>query len=242
MHKSVAYHEREAQKGKGEKAGVSREKNLNNERLEFLGDAVLGAIVADILYKHYGRKQEGFLTSLRSKIVCRKSLNNLAVSIGLDKLIQHTGAVTTGHNSFMNGNAFEAFFGAIYLDRGYEYCYKFLEEKVFKNYIDIDKVAAQEENFKSVMIEWCQKYQYKFEFVHKETRESANSKVPKFHSQVIIEGIPCGVGDGYSKKESDQNAARQVLKKVRKDRMLVQAIKNAMNKNRDLQSGESKDK
>ncbi|MCQ2256494.1 MAG: putative dsRNA-binding protein [Bacteroidaceae bacterium] len=236
MHKSVAYHEREVHRGKGEKAAASRESYLNNERLEFLGDAVLGAIVADILYKHYGRKQEGFLTNLRSKIVCRKSLNNLAVNIGLDKLIQHTGAVTTGHNSFMNGNAFEAFFGAIYLDRGYDYCYRFLEDKVFKHYINIDKVAELEENFKSALIEWCQKYQYKFEFIHKEMRDANNSKVPMFHSQILIEGIPCGVGDGYSKKESDQNAASQVLKKIRKGKEIVLVLKNAKNKNVSLQN------
>ena len=139
IHKSVAYHEfdrakntaatkHKMRKDKREQENKKLNEELrsityiNNERLEFLGDAMLGAIVADILYKHYGRKQEGFLTNLRSKIVCRKSLNKLAVDMGLDKLIKHTGAVTTGHNSFMNGNAFEAFIGAIYLDRGFNYC------------------------------------------------------------------------------------------------------------------------
>ena len=241
MHKSVAYYEREKEKeerqGRSKTCKVEQTKrkpshdalsnHVNNERLEFLGDAVLGAIVADILYKHYGTKQEGFLTNLRSKIVCRNSLNRLAVDLGLDKLIQHTGAVTTGHNSFMNGNAFEAFFGAIYLDRGYNYCYRFLEEKVFKHYIDIDNIAKQEGNFKSALIEWCQKHQYQFAFQQKETRDRRNHNTPMFHSSVLIEGISCGTGDGYSKKESDQNAAKQALKRIKREKELLNGIRNA---------------
>jgi len=232
LHKSVAYHEREEQRERDKDANKTSRHQfpqyINNERLEFLGDAVLGAIVADILYKHYGNKQEGFLTNMRSKIVCRKSLNKLAESLGLDKLVQHSGLVTTGHNSFMNGNAFEAFFGAIYLDRGYEYCYKFMEDKVFKYYINIEKVAKQEENFKSALIEWCQKYQYKFEFTQQESRDSKQHNTPVFRSEIRIEGIPCGTGNGYSKKESDQDAAKQALKRVKRDRELVQGIKKAV--------------
>lgn len=231
MHKSLAYHEREEQREKnenGEQKNFKYHTHVNNERLEYLGDAVLGAVVADILYKHYGNKQEGFLTNVRSKIVCRKSLNKLAESLGLDKLVQHTGAVTTGHNSFMNGNAFEAFFGAIYLDRGYYYCYRFMEDKVFKDIINIDTVAKQEENFKSALIEWCQKYQYKFAFSQKESRDSKQHNAPVFRSEVKIEGISCGTGNGYSKKESDQDAAKQALKRVKRDRELVQGIKRVV--------------
>ena len=216
MHKSLAYHD-------------TNHHFVNNERLEFLGDAMLGAIVADILYKHYGNKQEGFLTTLRSKLVCRSSLNRLSHDIGLDKLIRHAGAVTTGHNSFMSGNAFEAFIGAIYLDRGYDYCYRFLEEQVFRKHIDIDSVAKQDQNFKSTLIEWCQKHQYKFEFQQKESHEGRYN-TPVFHSSVSIEGIPCGTGDGYTKKESDQNAARQALKRIHSDKTLKQGIKAARNR------------
>lgn len=226
-HKSVAHFEREELKAKGlydTNKMNQRNLSLNNERLEFLGDAVLGAVVADILYRHYGNKQEGFLTNLRSKIVCRKSLNQLAVKIGLDKLIQHTGAVTTGHNSFMNGNAFEAFFGAIYLDRGYAYCYRFMESRVFKNYINMDKLASVEENFKSSLIEWCQKYQYKFAFTEKEVRENGT---PKFLSEVCVEGIVAGKGQGYSKKESDQASAKEALMRIRRDKAFVATIKTA---------------
>lgn len=228
-HKSVAHFEREAlvNTTEGNRKGEYKRQRgitLNNERLEFLGDAVLGAVVADILYRHYGSQQEGFLTNLRSKIVCRKSLNKLAVQIGLDKLIQHTGLVTTGHNSFMNGNAFEAFFGAIYLDRGYAYCYRFMEQQVFGRYINVDQLARQEENFKSSLIEWCQKYQYHYVFNQKETRER---NAPKFFSDVEIEGLNAGRGEGYSKKESDQDAARDALHHIRKDKQFVARIKEA---------------
>lgn len=226
-HKSVAHFEREERRERGEK--IDKASQLNNERLEFLGDAVLGAVVADILYRHYGNKQEGFLTNLRSKIVCRKSLNQLAVKIGLDKLIQYTGVVTTGHNSFMNGNAFEAFFGAIYLDRGYAYCYRFMEQQVFKRYINVESLSQREENFKSSFIEWCQKYQYTFKFAEKEIREG---KAPKFLSEVRAEGILCGTGQGYSKKESDQVAARDALLRIRRDKQFVATIKAAYIDNR----------
>ncbi len=244
MHKSVARYEQEMKRKKrtprekreerkqSKKAGKQDKispSQISNERLEFLGDAVLGAIVADILYRHYGNKQEGFLTMLRSKIVCRSTLNQVAISLGLDKLIHHVGAVTTGHNSFMNGNAFEAFVGAIYLDRGYQYCCRFLEEQVFKKYIDIESMEKQEINFKSVLIEWCQKYQYRFVFSQKESRESGKSNTPIFHSSLFIEGIPCGTGDGYSKKESDQNAAQQALKRIKRDKALLNGIKNTKN-------------
>jgi len=212
-HKSVAHYEREEARERGGKLDGSS--YLNNERLEFLGDAVLGAVVADILYRHYGNKQEGFLTKLRSNIVCRKSLNNLAVQIGLDKLIRYSGAATTAHNSFMNGNAFEAFFGAIYLDRGYSYCYKFMEDRVFKTYINVNQMAQQDENFKSSLIEWCQKHQFQFVFSQHEVKEG---KVPKFISEVSIEGLTMGKGTGYSKKESDQMAAKNAMGRIKDEK------------------------
>ena len=246
MHKSAAYSEAEMQRvsqnaaqrrrrrnaqkdnaaDESQRLMASRSKLVSNERLEYLGDAVLGAIVADILYKHFEDKQEGFLTDLRSKLVCRNSLNDIARKIGLDSLVKHTGAVTTAHNSFMGGNAFEAFIGAIYLDRGYAYCQRFIEQKVFKLYVDVDEVAKRQDNYKSGLIEWCQKYQYKFVFTQKEGREP-HSNAPVFTSQVLIEGIPCGTGKGYSKKESDQDAAKRALSRIRNDRELREGIKNA---------------
>ena len=201
MHRSLR------QPGRGNKV-------VNNERLEFLGDALLSAVVADVLYERFQGQQEGFLTTLRSKIVKRETLNELAVNIGLDKLVRHSDRIGTAHNSYMNGNAFEAFFAAIYLDRGYDYCMRFMKERIFTKYIDIDKMSNKEENFKSKLIEWCQHYQCKFDFVvTAEKMEDGNA--PKFYSEAVIEGIVCGKGTGYSKKESHQQAAQSAYKKVR---------------------------
>ena len=224
-HKSVSYVQVEEQRTKGKAKRMKSKASLNNERLEFLGDAILGAIVADFLYQHYATKQEGFLTSLRSKIVCRSTLNQLAVDIGLDKLILYSGQATTAHNSYMNGNAFEAFFGAIYLDRGYSYCYKFLEKKIFKTYINVDKLSTEEVNHKSALIEWCQRYQYKVKFCNREMKEN---NVPKFHSEIVIEGIVCGAGEGYTKKESDQQAAEKALRRIKREATLKQKIAQAV--------------
>ena len=215
--------------------------NLNNERLEFLGDAVLSAVVADILYEHYDNKQEGFLTTLRSKLVKRETLNKLAEQIGLDKFIQHIGPVTSAHNSYMGGNAFEALLGAIYLDRGYNYCIKFMQEQVFKHYIDMEKVAATEENFKSRLIEWCQKYQLKFVFDTKNSSEN-NGHTPVFKSNILIENIDCGSGRGYSKKESQQKAAREAMRKIRKDMAFVNTLIDAKKQRRENEKAQAEEK
>lgn len=198
--------------------------HVNNERLEFLGDAVLGAIVADILYRHYKDKQEGYLTTLRSKLVRRDTLNKLAVQIGLDKLVLHSGHVVSSHNSYINGNAFEAFLGAIYIDRGYVYCMKFMEERIFHSYINIEHVANKEENFKSKFIEWCQKHQFVFQFITIGEKYESNNSTPIFCSKVEAEGVICGTGEGYSKKESHQNAAREAVTRIRKDTYFVKNL------------------
>ena len=136
---------------------------INNERLEFLGDAILDAIVGDIVFKHFEGKREGFLTNTRSKIVQRETLNKLAVEIGLDKLVKYASR-SSSHNSYMYGNAFEAFIGAIYLDQGYDRCKQFMEKKIFKQYIDLDKMSRKEMNFKSKLIEWSQKHKVEVSF------------------------------------------------------------------------------
>ena len=203
------------------------EGNKNNERLEFLGDAILGAVVADILYKKYKKRQEGFLTTLRSKLVCRETLNKLAVTIGLNKLVLYSSSYQFTHNSSLNGNAFEAFIGAIYLDRGYYYCYKFMEESIFAHHLNIEKIATTEDNYKSKLIEWCQKHQLKVAF--QMTSETMEGNTPKFTSEVIIEGIICGKGIGYTKKESHQNAAHAAMSKVRGDVAFVNKLFAAHN-------------
>lgn len=214
MHKSVGRHDTSS-------TGHGR---LNNERLEFLGDAVLGCVVADLLYQRYPTRQEGFLTTLRSKLVRRDMLNDLAVRMGLDQLVLHTEHVSTAHNSYMNGNAFEAFVGAIYLDRGYRYCLRFVRDVVFARYVDVEKVARTEENYKSRLIEWCQKRGLSFEFEVVSQRTLSDRTTAKFVSRVLIEGEFCGSGDGYSKKESHQNAARQAWKRLHKGDELVRSL------------------
>ena len=195
---------------------------LNNERLEFLGDAILDAIVGDIVYKHFEGRREGFLTNTRSKIVQRETLNKLAVEIGLDKLVKYSTR-SSSHNSYMYGNAFEAFIGAIYLDQGYERCKQFMEEKIFKNYIDLDKMSRKEVNFKSKLIEWSQKskVEVSFELIEQFLDEDYN---PMFHTEIRIEGISAGKGTGYSKKESQQNAAQAALKKIKNDASFKEQI------------------
>lgn len=180
---------------------------LSNERLEFLGDAVLNSVVTDILYRRYEDQREGFLTNTRSKIVKRESLNKLAVEIGLDKLVMVTKYVNTHTNNNIYGNALEALMGAIYLDFGYKQCKTFVEQRLFLTFVNLDKVAENEVNFKSKLIEWCQKNRIQPEFVLlDETLSKSNKHL--FKSRLTIHGKTVCEATGASKKESQQNAAR----------------------------------
>ena len=197
---------------------------VNNERLEFLGDAILGAVVGDVVYRHFKGKREGFLTNTRSKLVQRDTLNRVAVEIGLDKLIQYSIS-SASHNSYMCGNAFEALIGAIYLDRGYSCCMKFINERILHRLLDIDKMANKEMNYKSKLIEWCQKKKVHFEFkIIGQHRERSESYSPVFDSQVLLNGIVCGEGSGYSKKESHQAAAKIAYKRIRGNKELAEQV------------------
>ena len=202
------------------KAGKGR--LLNNERHEFLGDAILDAIVADIVYKKFEGKREGFLTNTRSKIVQRETLNRVAVEIGLDKLIKYTTRQSS-HNSYMCGNAFEALIGAIYLDRGYRACKKFMEERIINQYLNLEKISRKEVNFKSKLIEWSQKNKFCVEFNLIEQSLDSDQN-PIFETQITVENIPAGTGKGYSKKESQQEAAHATLTKIKGDPQFIDAI------------------
>ena len=138
-------------------------KAQNNERLEFLGDAVLDLVIAHLVYEHFEGRSEGFLTNTRAKIVQRETLNKLAVKIGLDRMLKSEMHLYA-HNNYLYGNAFEAFIGAIYLDRGYEKCKEFIQTRIIREYIDLDKLSRKEMNFKSRLIEWGQKNKFKIEF------------------------------------------------------------------------------
>ena len=200
---------------------------INNERLEFLGDAILDAVVADIVYKKFEGKREGFLTNTRSKIVQRETLNNIAINIGLDKLIKYSSKQSS-HNSYMSGNAFEALVGAIYLDRGYKACMKFMEKRIIGQYINLEKISRKEVNFKSKLIEWSQKNKFEIEFrlVGQTSDESQN---PIFETQILVENISAGTGKGYSKKESQQEAAHATMTMIKKDSVFIDAIFAAKN-------------
>ena len=199
----------------------------NNERLEFLGDAILDAVVGDIVYRRFEGKREGFLTNARSRIVQRDTLNQVAHEIGLDRLITSNNH-SQAHNSYMAGNAFEALVGAIYLDKGYDACMKFMEKRILDKLIDVDKMAYKEANFKSKMLEWSQKkrIQLKFEVV---SQGNEDASTPFFISRVMVEGYECGRAKGYSKKESQQLAAKAAYNLLRRKKDIENRVLQARN-------------
>lgn len=203
-------------------------KPLNNERLEFLGDAVLETVVSHIVYRHFPNKREGFLTNTRSKIVSRESLGRLAKELHIDRLIQSQTHSRT-HNSYLGGNSFEALMGAIYLDRGFHYAFRFVEKRIIGAVLDLESVASKEVNFKSKLLEWSQKNRIRLEF--KDTaadHDKANG--PSFLTTVVIEGLYAGEGKGYSKKESHQAAAKDALTKLRREPQFLDGVFRAKEK------------
>ena len=197
-------------------------KPLNNERLEFLGDAILDAAVGYIVYRHYEGKREGFLTNTRSKLVSRETLGKLATEMRLTNLLLSAGH-STSHNSYVEGNAFEALVGAIYLDRGYEACLWFFEKQVLGKYIDIDKVAFKEVNFKSKLLEWSQKNRVRLEYKLTKQKKDENGS-PVFTYMVLIEGVNGECGSGYSKKEAQQKASKDTLQRLKREPQFVDAV------------------
>ena len=197
-------------------------KPVNNERLEFLGDAILDATVGDIVYRHFPGKREGFLTNTRSKLVQRDTLNRLAQEMGIDRLILSSGH-SSSHNSYVGGNAFEALVGAIYLDRGYEACMRFMRKRILEQMINIDKVAYKEVNFKSKLIEWTQKNRVRIDFkIVKQEKDKTGS--PVFNYTVMLEGVEGCSGSGYSKKESQQLASKLTLERLRKEPQFIDEV------------------
>lgn len=197
-------------------------KPVNNERLEFLGDAVLDATVGDIVYRHFPGKREGFLTNTRSKLVQRDTLNKLAQEMGINQLILSSGR-SQSHNSYMGGNAFEALVGAIYLDRGYDACMEFMRKRILAQMINIDKVAYKEVNFKSKLIEWSQKNRVRIDF-KSILEEKDKTGSPVFVYRVTLEGVEGCEGKGYSKKESQQLASKLTLEKLRREPQFIDLV------------------
>lgn len=211
-------------------------KPVNNERLEYLGDAILEAVVSDIVFHRYPRKREGFLTSTRSKIVQRSSLNKLSADLGLDRLIKTT-ALPGPRSNNIGGNAFEALMGAVYLDRGYHHCQWFIEKRIIGRLLDIDGVANKEVNFKSKLLEWTQKNRILAEYTLEEKVNEENG-TQEFHSAVVLEGIVAGKGVGHSKKESQQIAAKEALTKLRREPKFLDSIYRAKEKRTAMEADE----
>lgn len=208
MHKSIMHRN---EKGKP----------VNNERLEFLGDAVLDAVVGDIVYQRFPGKREGFLTNARSKIVQRETLGKLANNMGITKLVLSSGR-SQSHNSYLGGNAFEALVGAIYLDYGYKKCMQFMQKQICDKQLNVEKTAFKEVNFKSKLLEWTQKNRIHLEYVLVE--QGVKDSSPVFVYKAILENIEGGTGSGFSKKEAQQEASKLTLDRLRKDKKYLDSI------------------
>ncbi|MDE5962661.1 MAG: ribonuclease III, partial [Alistipes sp.] len=181
---------------------------INNERLEFLGDAVIESVTSDYIFIEFPDQDEGFMTQLRSRIVSRQSLNALAVKLGLDKqVIAGAGAGLAQKHIF--GDAFEAMMGAIYLDQGYEFVNRLLINHIFYRYLNIDELTHTDPDYKSRLIEWCQKGRHRIVFRSSRNEKSAPTH-PLFSATVEIAGMEVGYGAGESKKEAEQQAAYSV--------------------------------
>lgn len=180
---------------------------INNERLEFLGDAVIETVVSEMLFIEYPEMNEGALTQLRSRIVSRDTLNSLALALDIDTQVIANPASINIHKQNIYGDAFEALIGALYLDKGYNHSNRILI-KLFDSRLDIEQMTHTERDFKSRIIEWCQKYRKTVEF-SSEMGKSHSDITPNFETTLLINGEPSGYGLGRSKKEAEQRAARQ---------------------------------
>lgn len=187
----------------------------SNERLEYLGDAVLGSIIADFLFKKFPYKGEGFLTEIRSRIVSRSSLNTLSRKLGLDKLVKTSrdGHVTT---SSILGDAFEALIGAMYLDKGYSFTQKTIVNQIIACHLDIDDLVSREINFKSKIIEWSQKEKKMADFLLVEELEN-DRKNKMYVVNLMIDGLVLGKGQDFSIKKAEQKAAEQAWVEIAKN-------------------------
>jgi ribonuclease-3 len=176
------------------------------ERLEYLGDSVLGTVVAEYLFKKFPYKNEGFLTDIRSRIVNRESLNKVGKKMGLNRIVEYSGKVNLSHKS-LYGDVLEALVGAVYLDKGFYPCREFILTKILEHHFDIEEVVTNTSNFKSLLIEWTQKHNHKLDFNIKE--ESGNMHNKEFTAAILIDEKEVSIGKGTSKKRAEQAAAEK---------------------------------
>lgn len=184
--------------------------HYNNERLEYLGDALLSTIVADYLFKKYPNSDEGFLTKMRSKIVKRKSLNMLAEKMGLDLILS---SYSQGKlSNAMMGNALEALIGAIYLEYGYKFTKKYVVKKILREYIDIHELETFDDNFKSRLLEYCQKHGHNVDF--RLITKYKHDKRDRFKVAIVLNGNEVAYGDDFNKKSAEQAASKLALNEL----------------------------
>lgn len=182
----------------------------SNERLEFLGDAVLSLIIGEYLFKKYPLKEEGFLTEIRARIVNRASLGSLAKKLGIDVLLHYNkDAMRKGDSKFIYGNALEALIGAVYLDKGYPCCRDFVIGRLLHLYIDLEELIQTDTNYKSQLVTWASRNRKNIQFKIVDERRAEH--VSEFTAQVLIEGQTAGQGHGTNKKQAEQQAAQAAL-------------------------------
>lgn len=184
--------------------------HLSNERLEYLGDAVLSLSVADFLFRKYPTQSEGFLTKMRSRIVSRASLNQLSQKLGFDEYIRYVHDNGKGTSfRYLGGNTFEALMGSIYLDRGYDFTRRIIIDRIINVHIDLEQLMETETNFKSKILEWTQKQRKNLEFRLLDENKKENRNI--YHVQVFIDGKGYAEAIDYSVKGAEQLASEKTL-------------------------------
>jgi ribonuclease-3 len=193
-------------------SSLAEAQHQSNERLEYLGDAILSAVIADYLFQKFPYRDEGYLTDIRSKMVSRNQLNELAVKMGIDKLVQYNKSDTYLSKKSIGGNALEALIGAVYLDGGYELARRFIIKKIVTPYLDVQEVEVNQFNYKSKLLEFAQRTGQRLEY--KLLTENRSSRHTRFKVAVYLNGEQMGVGEDTNKKNAEKSAAQQAYAKL----------------------------
>ncbi len=193
-------------------SSLAESQHQSNERLEFLGDAILSAVIADYLFQKFPYRDEGYLTDIRSKMVSRNQLNELAHKMGIDKLVQYNKSDIYLSKKSIGGNALEALIGAVYLDGGYELARRFILKKIVNPFLDIEEVEANQFNYKSKLLEFAQRTGQRLEY--KLLTENRSSRYARFKVAVYVNGEEMGIGEDTNKKNAEKNAAQQAYAKL----------------------------
>jgi ribonuclease III len=188
-------------------ASAAKDNSDSYERLEYLGDAVLGTVIAELLFKKYPYKSEGFLTEIRARIVNREELNKLGFKLGLNKIVTFNSHKNNFSHKSLYGDALEAMIGAVYLDKGFEKCRYFILRKLINPHFDLEEIVSSNKNFKSMLIEWAQKESKDIKFII--IKEVAGKNHKEFTAEVVIDNNPVSRGEGLSKKKAEQAAAEK---------------------------------